>query len=108
MIVTTLLPERSENVWIDGFEVGGRKIEPVSNRPLPEGMGVGRFEVGDSRRVKDHLFVHVIEVADAPADPNAYEAPPAEVSAAVAGGVIEVKAAGNRIRFRSSGPGLVR
>ncbi|HLA39286.1 MAG TPA: heparinase II/III family protein, partial [Candidatus Glassbacteria bacterium] len=108
VVVTTLLPQPAEIAWIDSFEVGGRKIAPEGKFQAVEGMGVGRFEVGDPREVTDHLFLHVIEITDTPADPNAYEARPEEVSAMVSGGVIVVTAGNRVLRFKADRPGLIR
>lgn len=107
-IVTTLLPEPASVAWVEGFMVGSRKIEPTGVFQAPEGMGVGRFEVSDPQKTMSHLFLHVIEIADTPANSNAYEAPPARVAVALRGDVIEVQMGNQTISFRAEKPGLVR
>ncbi len=108
VLVTTLWPQAAEIAWVDSFQAGGRKIAPEGTLPLQEGMGVGRFEVGDPTGGLEHLFIHAIEITDTPADPNAFEAAPAESSVRFEQGRIRVAVGGREAVFRADSPGLLR
>ncbi len=107
-IATVLLPENAAVAWIDSFEVGGRRIQPVGKYATVDGMGVGRFEITDPAAAVDHIFLTVIEVTDVPADPNAWNPPPGKVSAEIADGAIKILLDSREFRMRHSGIGLPR
>jgi heparinase II/III-like protein len=106
-IATVLLPESASVAWVDSFEVGGRKIQPVGKYAAVDGMGVGRFEITDPAAGADHLFLTVIEVTDVPADPNAWNPPPGQLSAKIEDGAVRIQLDGREFRMRRSGIGLL-
>ena len=105
--VTTAWPPDAKSAWIDSFEVNGRKIEPVGKFRSHDDMGMGYFEVTDSGNAKEHLFVHLIEVGDSPADPNAYDPPSANVECRVDENEIRVEIPDRVLIFKRNEPGLI-
>ena len=105
--VTTAWPPDAKQSWRDSFEVNGRKIEPVGKYRSHDDMGMGYFEVTAPGGGKDQLFVHLIEIGDSPADPNAYNPPRAEIECTVDEHGIGVKVAGRELNFERNEPGLI-
>jgi hypothetical protein len=97
--VQVLHPADATMSWVKGFRVAGREIEPVGQLRGLSDMGVGRVEVTGPQDVREHLFVHLIDIADD-------ETPAAAATCRVAADSLEVAIGDRRLRFRADRPGM--
>ena len=101
VLVRTLYPRRAVLKWVEGFVAGGKPIAPVGTLKGLDDMGTGRIEVSSKSNGVEHLFIHVLDIADSGVTPGK-----AEVQ--VDGQGIRVAAGGRSLVFRADVPGLVR
>ncbi len=100
VVLTALLPSEARMEWVGGFVAGGRTIK-AEGRLKPEmDMGAGRVEVaGRDAATRNHLFLHVLDIAD---DSD----PPGRVRASADSKRIRVTIGKRELTFDASNPGL--
>ena len=101
VLVRTLYPRQAALKWVEGFVAGGKPIPPVGSLKGLDDMGAGRIEVSSKSSGEDHLFIHVIDIADS-------DVKPGKAEAQVGREEIQVTAGGRKVVFRADAPGLIR
>jgi hypothetical protein len=100
VLVRTLYPRQAALEWVEGFVAGDKPIPPVGTLKGLDDMGVGRVEVSSKSNGEEHLFIHVLDIADSGVAPGK-----AEVQ--VDGQGIRVAAGERSVVFRAGVPGLI-
>jgi len=99
--VAALLPEKAKIEWVEGFRAGGKTIAAEGTLKGLDDMGVGRIEVsGGTKETTNHLFIHLIDIADS-------DDPITPGSATMNENGIAVQVGVRTITFRTDRPGLV-
>jgi len=101
VLVRTLYPYRAALKWVEGFVAGGKPIPPVGSLKGLDDMGAGRIEVSSQSSSEEHIFVHVLDIADSDVSPG-------KTDIQVGRQEIRVTAGGREVVFRADVPGLIR